>query len=165
MNKELKNIFNVAVGISFVILLISFVALILNHAEVDSTRKLLNENSIAINQQENVLLFIKWTTLALFFLCIPFIIGAVAGGILNSDMMRLFAAVAGLIIIIVSIIFIVYSWDFAVISEKKIDEIAFSALSVNRSNLASLIVSVFIVNTGNILSMKLIQKRMTEVQA
>ena len=164
MNNEFKKILNTAVGISAVIILISFIGLILNHAEINSALEVLISNSNVIAQQENTLLFIKWSSLALFLLCIPFFVGTVAGSLFNSDVIRLIAAIAGVIIILLSLVFIISTWNFAVIEGKGIDEVALSALSIYRTNLATLIVSAYFISLADILGMKFVKNRISEVR-
>ncbi len=163
MNENLKRIFYTAVGISALIFVISAIGLLMNVFELNLLMFNINSGS-GVEAQSKSIQFIKWTSLSLFFMCIPFIAASVSGSLLHSDKIRLTAIATGGAIIFLSVLFMLISWNFAFIDENSIDNAALTLLSANRANMITLVTCTLFITLADLLGLSYFNRLQGEIK-
>lgn len=163
MNENLKRIFYTAVGISALIFVISAIGFLMNVFELNLLMFNINSGS-GVEAQSKSIQFIKWTSLSLFFMCIPFIAASAAGSLLRSDKIRLTAIATGGAIIFLSVLFMLISWNFAFIDENSIDNAALTLLSANRANMITLVTCTLFITLADLLGLSYFNRLQGEIK-
>lgn len=131
-----------AVGVSLVILLITWMGLALNFASMAEAAK-----HVSGAEEKNTVRFIQWSSLALFFIALPFLTGSVMSAVRSSSSVHIATLSAGGLLAVVCIVFMAVAGRLPYESAE-INTEAFTAATAYQAVLIQLLVPVFVMGAA-----------------